>query len=55
MIEIQRIGKLNIVACSQRMIGTDDNHEMVVPVAAGTTAVPVSLRLRRPAPMQHGY
>jgi hypothetical protein len=30
-------------------------NEMVVPVAAGTAAVPVSLRLRRPAPMQHGY
>ena len=30
-------------------------NEMVVSVPAGTTSLPVSLRLRRPAPMQHGY
>jgi len=30
-------------------------NEVVVPVAAGAATVPVSLRLRRPAPMQHGY
>jgi len=27
----------------------------VVEAAAGATTVPVSLRLRRPAPMQHSY
>jgi plastocyanin len=30
-------------------------NEMVVAVPAGTANLPVSLRLRRPAPMQHGY
>lgn len=30
-------------------------NEMVVPVPAGTTSLPVSLSLRRPAPMQHDY
>ena len=30
-------------------------NEVRVPVAAGSATVPVSLRLRRPAPMQHGY
>jgi len=30
-------------------------NEMVVAVPAGATSLPVSLRLRRPAPMQHGY
>ena len=30
-------------------------NEMIVPVAAGTATLPLSLRLRRPAPIQHGY
>jgi plastocyanin len=30
-------------------------NEMAVSVPAGTATLPVSLRLRRPAPMQHGY
>jgi plastocyanin len=30
-------------------------NEMAIAVPAGTNSLPVSLRLRRPAPMQHGY
>ena len=30
-------------------------NELVVAVAAGTATLPVSVRLRRPAPIQHGY
>jgi len=30
-------------------------NELTVDAAAGTDTVPVTLRLRRPAPMQHGY
>lgn len=30
-------------------------NELVVDAPTGTTTLPVSLRLRRPAPMQHGY
>lgn len=30
-------------------------NEMAIAVPAGTNSLPISLRLRRPAPMQHGY
>ncbi len=30
-------------------------NELAIAVPAGTSSLPVSLRLRRPAPMQHGY
>ncbi|HEU4651910.1 MAG TPA: methylamine utilization protein [Croceibacterium sp.] len=30
-------------------------NELIVEAATGTETVPVTLRLRRPAPMQHGY
>ena len=30
-------------------------NELIVEVTAGTDTLPVTLRLRRPAPMQHGY
>ena len=30
-------------------------NELIVEAAADTTSLPVTLRLRRPAPMQHGY
>lgn len=30
-------------------------NEMAIQVPAGTATLPVSVRLRRPAPMQHGY
>jgi plastocyanin len=30
-------------------------NELIVEAAAGTATLPVTLRLRRPAPMQHGY